>query len=73
MIPKLEKYYYIDYQDKIDPEGSFFGLAKCVRIFTHDENGKPIRPLYEFKHEDKEGRVTLSVFYEEEVMMDASP
>lgn len=73
MIPKIEKYYYIDYQDKTDPNGSFFGLGKCVRIFNHDENGKPIRPLYEFQHQSKDGKMTLSVFYAEEIVMDASP
>lgn len=71
MIPKLEKYYYIDYVDDDNPDGSYFGIAKCVAINNTDDKGRSIKPLYEFLHTNKDGKMTLSLFYENEIVLDA--
>lgn len=72
MIPKVEKYYYVDYTDHDNPDGSYFGIAKCVTIHNTDDKGRKIKPLYEFLHPNKDGKMTLSLFYENEVVLDAS-
>jgi hypothetical protein len=72
MIPKVGKFYYIDYEDKDQPEGSFFGIARCVKIYDRDEVGRPIAPaLYEFEHNGKDGKMELSLFFASEVVMEA--
>lgn len=72
MIPQIGKFYYINYQDKDTPSGSYFGLGRCVEIYNKDVSGKPIKPLYEFEHPDEHGKMALSVYYAEEVMMEAN-
>ena len=72
MIPQLGKFYYIDYTDHDQPEGSFFGIAECVNIFNRAKDGREIeQSLYEFKHQDKKGNICLSLFYAKEVMFEA--
>jgi len=72
MIPKIGRFYYINYEDKAEPEGSYFGIARCVAVFDKDTEERPIKPLYEFEHPDPKGNMVLSVYYAEEVMMEAS-
>jgi hypothetical protein len=68
--PKPGKFYYVDYQDKQDPDGSYFGIAECVHVYEYNRDGEPlIPPLYEFKHPDKTGKMVLSVFYADEVIL----
>lgn len=72
MIPKLGKFYYIDYTDEEQPEGSFFGIARCIKIHDKDAVGFPVDPvLYEFEHQDKDGEMLQSLFYESEVVLEA--
>ena len=72
MTPKVGKFYYIDYEDKEQPEGSFFGIARCVKIHSKDNSGLPVDPmLFEFEHQEKNGEMTLSLFYESEIVMEA--
>ena len=72
MIPKVGEFYYIDYTDHDQPEGSFFGIAECVKIFDRSQDGKRVDPpMYEFKHQDKKGNMCLSLFYEKEIMFKA--
>ena len=71
MIPEVGKFYYIDYTDHEQPEGSYFGIARCIKIHSHDEKGTPINPaLYEFEHE-KDGKLWASLFYSNEIIMEA--
>ena len=73
MIPELGKFYYIDYTDKENPEGSFFGVARCVKEYKYNEAGeKLLKPMYEFEHQDKSGKMTLSLFYADEIIMEAT-
>ena len=72
MIPQKGKFYYIDYTDKDEPEGSYFGLGRCVEVYSTDELGNPITPLYEFEHPDKQGNMILSVYYANEIIMEAN-
>jgi hypothetical protein len=73
MKPAIGKYYYIDYEDKKEPEANFMGIARCVGKYERDETGKDIYPvLYEFEHTDNHGNLTLSLFYEREILMPAS-
>jgi hypothetical protein len=72
MIPEKGKFYYINYEDKQEPSGSYFGIGRCVDIYDTDKSGQPIKPLYEFEHPDDHGALTLSVFYAEEILMEAS-
>jgi len=72
MIPQIGKFYYINYEDKDEPTGNYFGLGRCVEIYNTDTSGKPIKPLYEFEHPDEHGKMTLSVYYANEVMMEAN-
>ena len=70
--PKLGRFYYIDCQDKDDPNGSYFGIAECVHVFDRDEDGAPVNPpLFEFKHPDKTGKMILSLFYANEIILEA--
>jgi hypothetical protein len=72
MIPKLGKFYYIDYTDKEAPEGSYFGIARCVKEYQYSESGERlVRPLYEFEHPNNEGEMCLSLYYEDEIVMEA--
>jgi hypothetical protein len=72
MIPKIGKYYYINYEDKEQPKGSFAGLAKCVRRYERNEAGEPVWPiLYEFEHQTAKGEWVLSLYYENEVILEA--
>ena len=72
MIPKLNNYYYIDYEDLEAPDSSFIGVAKCVAIHNRDEGGRPLaRPLYEFIHPDKKGNMVSQVYYSSEILLDA--
>jgi hypothetical protein len=72
MIPKVGDFYYIDYVDHDQPEGSFFGIGKCVKIYDKAKDGKPVDPpLYEFEHHNSEGALCLSLFYEKEIMFKA--
>lgn len=70
--PIVGKFYYINYEDKEEPDGSYFGIAECVDIFEHDADGELLKDaLYEFKHPDASGKMTLSVFYKDEILMEA--
>jgi hypothetical protein len=72
VIPEPGKFYYIDYTDAEEPEGSYFGLAKCMGVYSRNRKGEQIYPpLYEFMHPTKEGDQTLSLFYASEVVMEA--
>jgi hypothetical protein len=70
MIPEKGKFYYINYVDKEEPAGSYFGPGRCVAVFDKDETGNPIKPLYEFEHPDDKGKLVLSVFYENEIIIE---
>lgn len=73
MKPTIGKYYYIDYIDKEQPEANYMGLARCVGKYERDEEGRDIFPvLYEFEHPDKNGELTLSLFYEKEILIPAA-
>lgn len=66
--PKVGKFYYIDYEDKDDAAGSYFGIAECINVFDRDENLRPIEPpLYEFVHPKADGELVRSLFYASEV------
>jgi len=72
MNPALGKFYYIDYTDHDQPTGSFFGIAQCVKEYNKKENGEPlVPPLYEFEHQNSEGKMCLSLFYPNEIVMEA--
>lgn len=72
MKPKIGKYYYINYEDKQQPEGSYYGLAKCVGKYERNEAGDPVYPvMYEFEHPDDKGELVLSLYYEQEILMEA--
>ena len=71
VIPEPEKFYYIDYQDVNESEGSYFGIAKCVRVCDVNGDGERlIPPLYEFLHPTPDGSMALSLFYGREVVME---
>lgn len=72
MIPEKGKFYYINYEDKEEPTGSYFGPGRCVNIFHTDQAGNPIEPLYEFEHPNEHGELVLSVFYAKEIVMETS-
>jgi hypothetical protein len=70
--PAPGKFYFIDYVDAEQPEGSYFGIAKCVRVCDTGESGRKIYPpLYEFLHPRADGELTLSLFYASEVVMES--
>ena len=72
MIPKSGKYYFINYVDRQDPNGSYDGLARFIRAYERDEDGNNLKiPLYEFEHPDKDGKMTLSLFTKEEIILEA--
>ena len=72
IVPVPGKFYYIDYTDHDQPEGSFLGIARCVKVYDKNEKGEPVNPpLYEFEHPDKKGDMYLSLFYATEVVMEA--
>jgi hypothetical protein len=72
MIPTQGKFYYIDYVDNAQPEGSYYGIAKFVRAYERDEDGNNLKiPLYEFEHPDKDGKMVLSLFTKEEIILEA--
>lgn len=72
MIPKQGKFYYINYVDNEQPEGSYNGIARFVQAYERDENGRNMKiPLYEFEHPDKDGKMTLSLFTKEEIILEA--
>ena len=72
MIPVRGKYYFINYQDKEQPEGSYYGIARFVQAFERDEKGNNLQiPLYEFEHPDKDGRLVLSLFTRDEIILEA--
>jgi hypothetical protein len=72
VIPQPGKFYYIDYTDSEQPEGSYFGIAQCIKICDRKESGQKIYPpLYEFLHPTKDGEQTRSLFYASEVLMEA--
>lgn len=72
MKPTIGKYYYINYEDKDQPEGSYFGIARCVNKYERNENGENLREImYEFEHPDKEGNLVLSLFLDKEIIFEA--
>ena len=71
MIPKLGKYYYINYVDKIEPAGSYDGIALCVGKYEYNEAGDKLREaLYEFEH-PQGGKKVLSLFTAAEIILEA--
>ena len=73
MIPQTGKFYYINYEDKDEPSGSYFGPARCVAVYKQDKDGQPIpEPLYEFEHPDEHESLVLSLFYANEVVIEIS-
>ena len=78
VIPVPGKFYYVDYVDKDVPDGSYSGIAECLKVHTKGHDGKPIEPvMYEFAHPDlqqkKKGknRMIRSLFFANEVIMEA--
>lgn len=72
MKPTIGKFYYINYQDHDQPEGSYFGIARCVGRYERNELGENLaQPMYEFEHPDKTGKLVLSLFLENEVMYES--
>jgi hypothetical protein len=73
ITPNVGKFYYINYIDREFPEASYFGIAKCMRICDKDETtGEEVYPpLFEFAHPDKDGKMWLSLFYANEIVMEA--
>ena len=72
MTPTIGKFYYINYQDHTETEGSYFGIAKCVGKYERNEQGKNLlAPMYEFKHPDKSGKMVLSLFLDNEILFEA--
>ena len=71
MTPRIGKFYYINYEDKQMPKGSYFGIAKCVAVYERNEKGENlVRPMYEFEH-PQDDKMVLSLFYDDEVIMEA--
>jgi hypothetical protein len=71
MRPSIGKFYYINYEDKENPKGSYFGIARCVATYERNENGEQlVRPLYEFEH-PQDDKMVLSLFFDDEVVMEA--
>jgi len=71
MIPKLGKYYYINYVDKIEPAGSYNGIARCVGKHEYNKSGDKLNEaLYEFEHLQG-GKQVLSLFTAAEVILEA--
>ena len=66
--PKVGKFYYIDYEDKDEAAGSYFGIAECIKVYDRDETGKPIEPpLYEFIHPQANGEMVRALYYASEI------
>ncbi len=71
MTPTIGKFYYIDYTDKEQPKGSYFGIAKCVGKYERDENGNNLKePFYEFEH-PQDNQMVRSLYMRSEVIMEA--
>jgi hypothetical protein len=71
MTPSVGKYYFVDYKDNTAPEGSYSGIALCVKKYTHDGSGHVLAdPLFEFEH-PQNGKLVLSLFLAKEVIMEA--
>jgi hypothetical protein len=73
MKPTIGKYYYINYEDKEEPEGSYFGLARCVGKYERNDAGENLKePMYEFEHPSQNGNLVLSLFLENEIVFEAT-
>jgi hypothetical protein len=71
MTPTIGKYYYINYQDHIEPEGSYFGIAKCVDKYERNDKGENLEaPMYEFEHPLKD-KMVRQLYLAQEVIMEA--
>jgi hypothetical protein len=71
MKPTIGRYYYINYEDKTEPEGSYFGIAKCVDKYERDDKGANLpESMYEFEHPLKD-KMVRQLYIEKEIFMEA--
>jgi hypothetical protein len=71
MKPTIGKYYYINYVDKQQPEGSYAGIARCVARYERDEWGNNLKEVfYEFEHPQDE-QMVRSLYTDNEILMEA--
>lgn len=71
MKPVIGKFYYIDYTDKEEPEGSYFGIARCVGKFERNEQGHNLKePFYEFEH-PLNNQMVRNLYIDKEIVMEA--
>jgi hypothetical protein len=71
MKPVIGKFYYIDYTDEKQPEGSYFGIARCVGKFEINEQGGTLRePFYEFEH-PLNNKMVRNLYTDKEIVMEA--
>jgi hypothetical protein len=72
MKPTIGKFYYINYQDQAEPEGSYFGIARCVGKYDRNDQGENLaEPMYEFEHPSQNGNLVLSLFLENEILFES--
>ena len=71
MKPIVGKFYYIDYTDGEQPEGSYFGIARCVGKFERNEQGRNLKePFYEFEH-PLNNEMVRNLYTDKEIVMEA--
>ena len=71
MKPKIGKYYYINYEDKIQPEGSYVGIALCVGKYERDQDGNNLKEIfYEFEH-PQDDKLVRNLYTDQEIILEA--